>query len=34
MSKIFISYRRGEMKSYSWEEIKAGWARGERPLSL
>ena len=27
------AYRRGEMKSHSWEEIKADWARRERPLS-
>jgi putative addiction module component (TIGR02574 family) len=27
------AYRRGEMKSANWEEIKADWARRERPLS-
>jgi putative addiction module component (TIGR02574 family) len=27
------AYRRGEMKSFSWQEIKAAWARRERPVS-
>ncbi len=27
------AYRRGEMKSYAWEEVKAAWARRERPVS-
>ena len=27
------AYRRGEVKSYTWEEIKADWAFRERPVS-
>ena len=27
------AYRRGEVKTYTWEEIKADWARRERPIS-
>lgn len=27
------AYDRGETKTYSWEEIKAEWARRERPIS-
>ncbi|MBI4724259.1 MAG: addiction module protein [Rhodomicrobium sp.] len=27
------AYRRGEVKTYTWEEIKADWARRERPVS-
>ncbi len=32
-ARRFEAYDRGEMETFSWEEIKADWAHRKRPVS-